>query len=258
MSENNNGKKGFSNDAYIHVTGNIATLKDPDTQQQVHAYSKLMPNNSNHKVANAIVAVNHPNEDEADFYKIEAWSYDPARSAQHDFLMNNCYKGRLVEIRGTLILKKDRNDKNKIYPTIVVDKIIGHGEAGTNGQGSNGGGQQQQQQQGYGQQPPANVGAGQQQFYQQQNGFPPQGQQQGGYAPQGQPGGFPPQGQQQGGGFPPQGQPGGFPPQGQQGGFPPQGQQPNGYGYGAPQGQQGGGYGAPMGAPGQGPFGQGR
>jgi hypothetical protein len=244
MSNDNNKKTGFSNDAYILVTGNICTLKDPDTQQQVHAYSKLMQN-SNHKVANAIVAVNHPNEDEADFYKIEVWSYDPQRSSQHDFLMNNCYKGRLVEIRGTLVLKKDRNDKNKIYPTIVVDKIIGHGEAGTNGQSPTGqqGNQQQQQQP----QQPVGAGAGQQQYYggqpQQQGGFgvPPQpnymqqpGQPQGGFQ-QPAPGGYAPQPGQQ-----------------QQGGFVPQQQQ----GYGAPTGGYGApnGYGAP-GAPGQAPGG---
>ena len=239
MSNDNNKKSGYNNDAYITLIGNLATLKDPETGNQVHAYSKQMPN-SNSKVANALMAVNHPNEDDADFWKLEVWSYDPNRSGYHNFLMDHCEKGRQVMVRGIPVLKRDKSDKSKLYPTIIVDKIVGLGGGNGNGNsngGGNTGGQQQQQPQG---QP--NMQQGQQQYYQQQNGFPQQ-QQQGGFPPQPQQGYGQPQG-----GFPPQQQQGGFPPQqqqgyAQQGGFPPQ-----------PQGgfpQQGGfpPQGAPMGAP---------
>mgnify|MGYP001267575303 CR=1 FL=1 len=228
----NERRSGFNNDAYIELIGNLATVKDPETGNQVHAYSKQMPN-SNSKVANAMLAVNHPNEDEADFWKLEVWSHDPNRSGYHNFLMDHCEKGRLVMVRGVPVLKKDKNDKSRIYPTIIVDKIVGLSSPNS---GNNNNNQQSQSQQAQLQNNP------QTSYYipQQPNGFQPAPQQQAGF-PQQQP-------------FAGQ-QPGAFP-QPPQGGFAPQPNQaqsfgaPQGFGYGAPQGQF-----PPNGAPNSAPFG---
>lgn len=107
--------------AKIQLIGYIQEVTDPSTKQKVSAYSKQVGNN---KVANSVIVVNHYGVDQGDFWRIEAWATEQ-NARNHDFLIQYCEKGRQVFIEGTPILRKDENDKSKLYPTIRVDKIIG-------------------------------------------------------------------------------------------------------------------------------------
>lgn len=255
---NGNGQgQGNNNSAPSHVEieiiANLATVKDPQNPngERVHAYAKQVGQG---KVANASIAVNLQGQDEPDYWNLEIWA-NGERDGNFNFLMDHCFKGRQVFIKGIPMLKK--NAEGRMFPTIKVNYIKG---LGSNAQGGNGGGQQQ----GYG---------GQQQGYgggQQQQGYGGQQQPQGGFQqqPQGnfqqQPqGGFqqqPQGGQQQGYQQPPAGQQQGW---GNQQGYQ---QQQNGFGgaqtpppapgaqpgYGAPQqgaGAPNGNFQAPFGAP---------
>jgi single-strand DNA-binding protein len=223
---NNNGSSSYYGHAEIEIIGNLATIKDPDSGERVHAYTKMM--NGGAKVANANIAVNHYGKDEADFWKLEVWAQTPDRASMHNFLMDHCYKGRMVFVKGVPILQKDSN--GTIWPTIRVTKLIGMpdgngnnnggnsgGNSRGNGNGSNPGNYQNNQQGGWNNQPQGGWGGAgpqqggqppqgswgapqgnngwgnQQQYQQQQNGFgagPQQGVPFGGpQVPQGVPGG---------------------------------------------------------------------
>ncbi|WP_067923946.1 hypothetical protein [Alicyclobacillus shizuokensis] len=231
-NQNGNNSGGRSDYAEIEVFGNLSTIKDPNTGERVHAYS--VPLNNGAKVANANLAVNVANKEDPDYWKLEVYASSPDRASMHNFLMDHCYKGRALFVKGTPVLNKGQD--GRIYPTIRVNYLRGFGEPAST----------HNQQQGQQAPAPQNQGgfAPQQGGYPQQGGFgQPQAPQQGGF---GQPqGGF--QGAPQGGFGQPQG---GFnqsqfgAPQGGQGGF----AQP---GFGGPQGPQGGpqpgGFGAPQG-----------
>lgn len=195
---------GSDNHVKIQLIGRLT--KDPESKQV-----------NNSKVASAKIAVNHKGQNaDTDFWFIEVWGNEGADST-HNFLVNNCQKGRQVFVEGTPMLKqsKDQNGNFTYYPTVRVQTLVGLSTPSGQG-GQQGGNQQYQQQPPSGQynQPP-------QQQYQQPpapQSAPPQA------PPAGQPGGFPPNmpNQQQYGApnQPPMGPPPGAP----NGGFPPQGQ----------------------------------
>jgi hypothetical protein len=227
-NDQNQTRNAFDYHAEIELIGNISGITDPDTNQRVHAYSKMMQGGA--KVANTNIAVNHAGREEADFWRLEVWAQSADRASTHNFLMDHCDIGRKVFVKGVPLLNKD--SQGRIWPTIRVTKLIGLGGGGGNGNRNNNGNQNQggfnSQQGGFNQQ---------QGFNPQQGGFPPQ---QGGFGPQGgfgqQPNGFNPQG-----GFNPPQQNGGF--GAPQGGFPNQGGPSQ---FGAPSNPQGG-FGAPQG-----------
>ncbi|GAK41959.1 hypothetical protein TCA2_4451 [Paenibacillus sp. TCA20] len=218
---NNNQGNSMPSHAEIELIVNLATVKDPNNQNgdRVHAYARAVGDS---KVANASVAVNHQGQSEPDYWNLEVWA-NGDRDGNFKFLMEHCYKGRQLFIKGIPMLKK--NTDGRMFPTIKVSKIQGLGSSNNNqsGNGSNqqqgGFGQQQQQgggfqQQGYQQQPQQGFGQ------QQAGGFQQQQPQQGGFQQQ-------PQQPQQG-----------APAWGNQQGF---NQQQNGFGQ-----QQPAGFGAPQ------------
>lgn len=203
---------GSDNHMKIQLIGRL--VKDPESKPV-----------NNSKVATAKIAVNHKGQNaETDFWFIEIWGNEGADST-HNFLVNNCPKGRQVFVEGTPMLKqsKDQNGNFTYFPTVRVQTLVGLAMPKEGGQ--QGGGQQNYQQQppnGQYNQPPQQQNnyqqPPQQNNYQQPPAQPPA-------PPQGQPG-FPPHmpNQQygapnQGGMGAPAGAPnGGFPP------MPPQGQ----------------------------------
>ncbi len=203
---NGNGRQSH---AEIEFIANIASIKDENGGSERVGVTVREVNGR--KVAMANIAVNQPNKEEADFWRIEAFASDDETKGLFAYMVNYISIGRKVFIKGRPFLNKD--GQGKFWPSIRLSAI-----EGLDSPNQQGGGQQQGRQGGQG------------------GGYPQQGGQQGAFPPQGgQGGGYPPQGGQQGA-FPPQGgQPGGYPPQGGQGGYPPQGGQGGGYpGQGAP------------------------
>ncbi len=226
----NNSTGGNSNNSFaeIMLIGHLATVKDPNSDGRVHAFSKPMNNNS--KVANATIAIN--NKDKAEFWNLEVWASSSDRSGTHDFLMDHCYKGRQVFVTGTPMLNVDAN--GKAWPTIRVNVLRGLGDSGAANQQS--GGQQQNNQQ----QPPAQQAFNNQNttYNQNQNGFGGNPNQQPGFN-QGQ--GQPPMGQPPAGQYQPPVNPGqqNYPPATGQQNYPPNTGQQNTppAGYTHPNGQ---------------------
>jgi hypothetical protein len=121
----------YNNHVKIQVIGTIQELTDPKTKNKIHAYSSQA---GKLRVANGLVVVNHVGLEQGDFWKLEAFEY-ANNDKNYKYLLEYCSKGKMVFIEGTPILKKD--DQNRVYPTIRIEKIIGLSKAETQNQESN-------------------------------------------------------------------------------------------------------------------------
>lgn len=122
LEETYMAKKNYAiyNHAKVQMIGFISEIFD-ESSQKVPSFSKTISDKS--KVAKSRIAVNLYGQDDADYWNLEAWA-SSFSSHNHDILLQFAKKGAKVFVEGTPKLNKDKDDKNKYYPSIVVDKIM--------------------------------------------------------------------------------------------------------------------------------------
>lgn len=109
------------NHAKIQMIGFIAEVFN-ENSEKVGAYSRTIGDKGT-KVAKSRIAVNLYNQQEPDYYDLVAYGNEN-NSHLHDLLINYAQKGAKVFVEGTPKLNKDAKEKNKYYPSIVIDKLI--------------------------------------------------------------------------------------------------------------------------------------